>query len=352
MPPNRALASPPCRGQHKPSADGGPQVPDPRFSVVIPAYNAGAYLAEALRSVVRQETALPYEIIVVDDGSTDDTSTVAEAFPAVRLLHQANAGPARARNRGIAAAGTELVFLLDADDRAEPGRFDRQARFMLANPAIDLSFGNWTIENEPGSYLARYGLAGPDRFVELDTPLARLLADGCFVPTSTVAMRRSAALAAGGFPEDRRYAEDYALWLKLAAVGRFAFIDAPLAWYRTASDTRLTRSTETYLGLVMTLREALARHADSLEPAVAARARERYAAAVDALLRHDWAYGGRARVRQRLAALGPYLPDDLRRKYLLSSLVPGVVPRAARHVLHRARRLAHGVSIPNWRSLP
>jgi GT2 family glycosyltransferase len=328
-------------------------VPDPRFSVVIPAYNAAAYLAEALHSVVRQPTALPYEIIVVDDGSTDDTGAVASVFPAVRVLHQANAGPARARNRGIAAATAGLVFLLDADDRAEPGRFDRQARFMLANPAIDLSFGNWTVENEPGSYLARYGLAGPpDRFVEFAAPLARLLADGCCVPTSTVAMRRSAALAAGGFPEDRRYAEDYALWLKLAATGRFAFIDRPLAWYRTASDGRLTRSTETYLGLVVTLREALARHADALEPAVTARARARYAAAVDALLRHDWAYGGRTRVRQRLAELAPDLPDDLRRKYLLSSLVPGVVPRTARHVLHRARRLAGGIERPSWRSLP
>jgi glycosyltransferase involved in cell wall biosynthesis len=318
-------------------------VPDPRFSVIMPAYNAGAFLAEALDSVVRQETALPYEIIVVDDGSSDDTGAVARRFPAVRVLRQANAGPARARNRGIAAARAELIFFLDADDRAEPGRFERQARFMLANPAVALSFGNWTVENEPGSYLARFGLAGPpDRFIELATPLARLLAEGCFVPTSTVAARRAALLAAGGFPEDRRYAEDYALWLAVAAAGRFAFIDAPLAWYRTGSAMRLTRSTDTYLGSVVTLRDALARHGATLEPAVAARATARYVAAVDALLRHDWAYGGRSRVRQRLAALAPSLPDDLRRKYLLASLMPGVVPRTARQILHGARRLARG----------
>lgn len=318
-------------------------MPDPQFSVVIPAYNARPVLAEALQSAVQQQTDLVFEIIVVDDGSSDDTGAVASAFAGVRLLREANAGPARARNRGIAAAASELVFFLDADDRAEPGRFDRQARFMLANPAIELSFGNWTVEGEPGSYLARYGLVGSaDRFVELAAPLARLLADGCFVPTSTVAARRSALLAAGGFPEDRRYAEDYALWLKLAAAGRFAFIDAPLAWYRTASGGRLSRSEDTYAGLVMTLREALARYVAALDPDVAARTAARYAAAVDALLRHDWAYGGRARVRDRMAALAPLLPSDLRRKYLLASLLPGVVPRTARHVLHRARRFARG----------
>jgi len=318
-------------------------VAEPRFSVVIPAYNAGAFLAEALESVTRQETALAYEIIVVDDGSSDDTAAIASGFAGVRLLRQANGGVARARNCGIAAARSELILFLDADDRAEPGRFARQADFMLAHPEIDLSFGNWTVENEPGSYLARYGLAGPPaRFVELAAPLDRLLADGCFVPTSTVAVRRPALLAAGGFPEDRRYAEDYALWLALAAVGRFAFVDAPLAWYRTTANQRLTRSADTYLGVVVTLREALVRHGAALEPAVAARAGARYAAAVDALLRHDWAYGGRARVRARLLALAPFLPDELRRKYLLASLMPGVVPRTARHVLNGARRLARG----------
>jgi glycosyltransferase involved in cell wall biosynthesis len=319
-------------------------VPEPRFSVVIPAYNAAAYLGEALDSLIGQETALAYEIIVVDDGSSDDTAAVARGFPGVRLLRQKNGGVACARNCGIAAARSELILFLDADDRAEPGRFERQVGFMLAHPEIDLSFGNWAVENEPGSYLARYGLAGPsDRFVELLAPLERLLAYGCLVPTSTVAVRRPALLAAGGFPEDRRYAEDYALWLALAPVARFAFIDAPLAWYRTTASKRLTRSADTYLGVVVTLREALARHGAALEPAVAAQAGARYAAAVNALLRHDWAYGGRARVRQRLAALAPILPDDLRRKYLLASLMPSVLPRTARHMLHGARRLARGI---------
>jgi glycosyltransferase involved in cell wall biosynthesis len=318
-------------------------VPEPLFSVVVPAYNAGAFLSDALRSVVQQVADLPCEIIVVDDGSTDDSAAIAGAHPGVRLLRQDNAGPARARNRGIAAARAELIFFLDADDRSEPGRFDRQARYMLANPSIDLSFGNWRVENEPGSYLRRYGLEGPpDRFVELEAPLARLLADGCFVPTSTVAARRSALLSAGGFPEDRRYAEDYALWLRLAAAGRFAFLDAPLAWYRTASPGRLTLSDDTYLGLVMTLREALAAYGASLDAAAGAKAAGRYAAAVNALLRHDWAYGGRQRVRDRMIALEPFLPEELRRKYWLASFVPAAVPRTARHLLHRASRLAQG----------
>ena len=116
-------------------ADGA--VTDPTtVTVVIPAYNAGRWIVETIRSALDQ-THAPLEVIVVDDGSTDDTAAVAERFPApVRVLRKSNGGPASARNRGIAAASGTWIALLDADDRWLPCKLERQ--LALATPDVAL----------------------------------------------------------------------------------------------------------------------------------------------------------------------------------------------------------------------
>jgi hypothetical protein len=142
-------------------------------------------------------------------------------------------------------------------------------------------------------------------------------------------------LAHGGFPADRHYAEDYALWCALAASGcRLSFIDRPLSWYRTRGDGRLTRSSKPYAGFVLTMREALLRYGDLLSPEDRERAHDRYRKGVDALLRHEWAYAGRAQVLARIEELRPLMPAELERKYRAATLIPGSVPRSARKLLH------------------
>jgi glycosyltransferase involved in cell wall biosynthesis len=111
----------------------------PLVSVVIPAYNAERFLADALASVQRQ--AGPLEIIVLDDGSTDGTRQIAEQWPPVRYFWQANGGIGAARNAGVARASGELLAFLDADDLWTGDKLQRQREVLAERPEIDLVSG-------------------------------------------------------------------------------------------------------------------------------------------------------------------------------------------------------------------
>jgi glycosyltransferase involved in cell wall biosynthesis len=113
----------------------------PSISVVMPAYNAGRYIAEALSSVLAQEYR-PQEIIVVDDGSTDDTAAVAAAIEGVRCFPIPHGGIGAARNAGVEAATGELLAFLDADDRWPPDKLARQVLALADEPAVDMVFGH------------------------------------------------------------------------------------------------------------------------------------------------------------------------------------------------------------------
>lgn len=108
--------------------------------MIVPVFNGEATLAQALESVLAQNYH-PLEIVVVDDGSTDDTRQVAEACPQVVYLSQANQGPSAARNRGIKASSGELVAFIDDDDLWPPGKLDWQVGRLLADPTLELVLG-------------------------------------------------------------------------------------------------------------------------------------------------------------------------------------------------------------------
>lgn len=107
------------------------------ISCVIPAYNAGRYLAEALHSVLAQ-TYRPLEIILVDDGSSDDTASVARKYPDIRVISQDNSGPAAARNRGVSEASGVFIAFQDADDLWHPEKLSRQAARFQGRPELEL----------------------------------------------------------------------------------------------------------------------------------------------------------------------------------------------------------------------
>lgn len=169
-----------------------------RISAVIPAYNAAATIGGAIRSVLSQ--TLPcHELIVVDDGSADDTSAVVRTFgERVRLIQQPNGGPASARNRGIRLAKGEWIGLLDADDEWTPQKNEVQAPCTQAE--------------DVGLVCARAG--------HVDLALRSLWARNKII-NSSVLLRRAAFDSVAGFDEDRSLigVEDYNLWLRLTAAG-------------------------------------------------------------------------------------------------------------------------------------
>src|SRR5690349_4969777 len=130
----------------------------PLVSVVIAAYNTEAYIGEALESVLSQDWR-PFEVIVVDDGSTDGTADVVKRFGRVRYIWQENAGPGAARNTAIAASDGDLIAITDSDDLVAPGRLSLQARYLIDHPEVDAVLGRqeW-LHAPPG--LARDGVYG------------------------------------------------------------------------------------------------------------------------------------------------------------------------------------------------
>ena len=124
----------------------------PLVSVIIPVYNGGRFLRAALESVFAQ-TYRPFEVIVVDDGSTDDSGAIAQSFPDVRYIHQANQGVAAARNHGLEAAAGEFFAFLDQDDLWKPEKLKLQVEHLLSSPDLGYTLTQQQFFLEPGATL-------------------------------------------------------------------------------------------------------------------------------------------------------------------------------------------------------
>ncbi len=212
-------------------------VPDtgsgPTISVVIPCYNARRWIGATLRSVFAQELA-PFEVLVVDDGSRDGSAElVAQEFPQVRVLRQANAGVSAARNHGVREARGEWIAFVDADDIWLPSKLRLQWEALRALSQAQLCYTAWTVwpsaEPEPPPELMV--AQGETRHGPQGWIYCELLVD-CEVWTSTVLMRRSLFLDLGGFDEKLVIGEDYDLWLRCSRQAPIARLDLPLALYR------------------------------------------------------------------------------------------------------------------------
>ena len=183
----------------------------PLISIVIPCYNHGHFLAEALRSVT---TSLPTEIIVVDDGSTDATAdvlTTLETPHALRSVWQPNAGLAQARNRGLRESRGHFVVFLDADDRLAPGALDLGVTALDDHPECAFVFGRCTMMDRDGTLLTT------PRFPRILRDHYRELLRRNYIWTPAVTMfRREAVERAGGFNPKVNAAADYELYLHIA----------------------------------------------------------------------------------------------------------------------------------------
>lgn len=192
----------------------------PHISVVIPAYNSAAFLPLALASVRAQERS-DVEIVVVDDGSTDETPAALAALAGddLRILQQANAGPAAARNRGIRESRGEWIAFLDADCYWLPGKL--AAQLAVAGEETGIVYTGSLLVDEQGRTMATRPAIVRERLIEG-------LIWGNLISTSSVMARRAALLEGGGFDETLRIGEDWDLWLRLTARYEVRCVPAPL----------------------------------------------------------------------------------------------------------------------------
>ncbi|MBI3944301.1 MAG: glycosyltransferase [Armatimonadetes bacterium] len=200
----------------------------PLVSVVIPAHNAEAFLAEAIASVLDQ-TYPCVEALVVDDGSTDGTGAIARGFGAsVRCLRQENAGPGAARNTGLAHARGEYVAFLDADDAFRPERVAVMVA-ALRHASPDAAFVTTDAAIWDGRQCRRvFRISRPSPGERGLT--AFLDETWCYIG---ILARRESLLRVGGFRRDLWRCEDYDLWLRLLSGGHtYAYVPEPLYLYR------------------------------------------------------------------------------------------------------------------------
>ena len=182
----------------------------PPVSVVIPCFNQGRFLREALESV-RAQTVRPREVVVVDDGSTDDTGAVARAFPGVVYVRQPNRGLADARNRGIEAAAGEYLVFLDADDRLRPEALSAGLEALESRPACAFTFGRCARIDERGEPIQT--VAPPP--LEGDTYAGLLRNNSIWTPAVAMFRRRVCAPWLR-FDPSMSAAADYDLYLRIA----------------------------------------------------------------------------------------------------------------------------------------
>ncbi|PIQ84097.1 MAG: hypothetical protein COV75_04030 [Candidatus Omnitrophica bacterium CG11_big_fil_rev_8_21_14_0_20_63_9] len=198
----------------------------PLVSVIIPTFNRAAMLREALESALRQ-TVKNIEVIVIDDGSTDDTFQVAQAAgDKVRYFLQPNQGVAAARNRGIREARGRYVAFLDSDDLWLPNKLERQIDYFRAHREVGLLYTRmWS-----------YDVADPEKRQLEPKTVAKtfdaLLNGPNTVTSSTVMVRRECFDLVGVFNPLLRASEDHELWLRIARRFPIAFLDEALAIYR------------------------------------------------------------------------------------------------------------------------
>jgi glycosyltransferase involved in cell wall biosynthesis len=181
-------------------------VTNPLVTVIVAVHNGERFLRPALESLYAQDYE-PFEVVFVDDGSTDGGAAIARAFTGIRYVHQENQGLAAARNTGLSWAGGELIAFLDDDDLIPSHKLRRQAEYLVANPEVGCVLGRQQVMLEPG--------VEPPAWLTRDPIFGDL--DG--VPFVSAMIRTELLRGVGGFDPSYRFAEDRDLFVRLREHG-------------------------------------------------------------------------------------------------------------------------------------
>jgi teichuronic acid biosynthesis glycosyltransferase TuaG len=240
--------------QSNPNLPDGSQASNPLISVVIPLYNAEKYIGETLESVFAQ-TYNPFEVIVVNDGSTDSSLSVVRKYPDVKVISQTNQGEGITRNNGVAVSKGDFIAFLDADDLWEKHKLEEQMNTFFSYPELSVVTNLLQEINENGEDLK----TDIKLKVPYDTPFNPydiLISEGN--PTlnmSGAIIKKNMILSVGGF-RDIRLSTDYDFWIRLSAEGSlFYVISKKLTKYRLLNNSLIHGSLEKEYGSQLNILE-------------------------------------------------------------------------------------------------
>jgi glycosyltransferase involved in cell wall biosynthesis len=240
-----------------------------RISFIIPVFNAGPLLHEALASIRNNQCPdTEFEIVVVDDASTDrETLAILHAIETdeaqVKVLrNRHNLGPARTRNRGVAASSGEWIAFLDADDIIPPGTMQRRLDILHQRPDTNWFAGNFALlgqQDEPASFFPDIGIHAAQTFPwghVLPRPTRFCIESSLCFQVGTTMSRRALWLASGGFDDDLRYGEDWLLWLGMSRLADVAWIREPCLLLRRGHASMMSNRAAYALNVARSRRKA------------------------------------------------------------------------------------------------
>jgi hypothetical protein len=290
---------------------------------VIAAYEAAGTIVEAVESALSQSVP-PIELLVVDDGSSDGLERVLDPYrDRITYLRQQQRGPSAARNLGAQRASGDFIAILDADDVYEPGRLQVLGALAAARPDLDILMTDAYFE-AGGIVTGRFSQQTP--FAVSDQRIAIL--ERCFI--AEPAVRREALLAAGGYDEALRIAEDWDLWIRMLHAGSAAgMVDEPLLRYRVGGPSLTSNRAASLRSRVQVLELASQRDLSPAQRSQLERSRRicerraRLAEAEEALRSGS----DRARLRSLIVALTREMPMASRAWGLVAAVAPRVAAR-------------------------
>lgn len=308
----------------------------PVASIIIPVYNRHDMVRASIESAINQRTNLTYEIIVVDDGSTDGTIDVIKSFgEKVRLICKENGGAGSSRNAGIKVADSEIIVFLDSDDIAAPDRIETQVSYMLDHPEVGATFGDVWLEGRSKPQKKRN-----KGFRILDNPFGVLIGtvEGPMLWNVSSAIRKEVYIREGMQDEDLVVGEDFDFWCRASRKTVVAYTEDIFTFVGRFSGDHISRSSIAYRQKTKTLLESYSRFSAEFSEQELIRVYAISRRSINVLLRHEWAYGDRCMARQILREYEYFLPfADILKWRVICSFVPGITGRIARKWLVRLR---------------